>query len=189
MPDEPDEVIAAACTTGQVFDTASRFGLMHALCSRGAFGSVSDIPDVTEPVTVAEASDFATTHLGVMSARHLHALRDMCWLRLIAARTPEQRLSLERMINAFGVAIGMCRHEEAARIIQNNSAAREAASHQAAKDRALDRWRGFGPQTSAVATPAGSRDRREVCDTAPASNRHAPGPSRESESSHSQAQP
>lgn len=185
----PDEAIAAACTAAHASGADTRFNLMLALCSRAVFGSVSDIPEVTEPVTVTEASDFVTTHLGVVNVRQLHSLRDMCWLRLIAARTPEQRLSLERLINAFGVAIGMTRHEEAAQIIQNNCAAREASRRQAEKDRALDRWRGFGAQINAVAMPCGPHDHREVCDTAPASGRHAPGPSRGSESSRSQAQP
>ncbi|OJY25371.1 MAG: hypothetical protein BGP11_06180 [Rhodobacterales bacterium 65-51] len=151
MPNERDDQIAAACTAAHASDADTRFNLMQALCLRAAFGPGFDIPEVTEPVTVAEASDFTTSHLGVVDVRQLHSLRDTCWLRLIAARTPEQRLSLERLINAFGVAIGMTRHEEAAQIIQNNCAAREATRRQAEKDRALDRWRGFGVAVSASA--------------------------------------
>lgn len=151
MPDEPNTRIEVACATAAPSDADSRFALMQALTRVGLSTSVKNIPEITDPITVGEAGNFVTSQLGVLSEFDIMHSRRMCWLRLIAARTPEQRLSLERLIDALGVGIGMCRHEEAARIIQNNSAAYEADRLQAAKVRDLNRWRGFGPETSAVA--------------------------------------
>lgn len=143
MPEEPYEDIAIAAPQARPYEAGSRDGLMQALCGRRFGGELDEIPDISSPITASEAQAFVYANLGIMCSRTMWAALNACWLRLMAARTAEQRLSLERMITAFAIGIGMTRHKEAAKIIASNEAARVAKHEADAHERALDRWRHF----------------------------------------------
>lgn len=124
--------------------SADRLKLMRLLCNDLFFPqSKPSPPAIAEPITVDEAKNFAMSLLGTMGERDVGRMRQACWHHLIASSTPEQRLSCERMINALGMAIGMTRHEQAARIIAENRAARDAKREADWKQYQLDRWRNF----------------------------------------------
>lgn len=124
-----------------------RENLMHSLCFHARDIGAGDDFAVHDPIEPSEAREFVQGMLGAVSEHRLCVARNQCWAKLIAATTAEQRLSLERLINALSEGLGMLRHEEAAAIIQRNIAATEARHKKRMADCALDRWRYFTPKS------------------------------------------
>lgn len=93
------------------------------------------------PWPVEDCRRRAYSAIGLWRLRTIYNCRRDWWDRLRAATTPEEKLTCERMINAFGEAIGLHQHERGARYSENNPFHGESGEPYDPDARAVDRWR------------------------------------------------
>jgi len=99
--------------------------------------------DPRHPWPVEACRKMAYVSIGTWKIRTIYSRRNDWWDRLRAAATPEEKLTCERMINAFGEALGLHQHELGAKIAAQNPYL-DADFGSRAEDlekRAVDKWR------------------------------------------------
>lgn len=100
-------------------------------------------PDTGHPITVEDARAAAYVAIGMWRERRICNRRNDWWDRLRAATTPEEKLTCERMINAFGEALGLHRHEQGRAIAEKNPYLERIIvwPEDDIERRAVDKWR------------------------------------------------
>jgi hypothetical protein len=98
------------------------------------------------PVSKQDATSFARGTVGLWKLRTVINQRNDWWNKLRAARTPEERLTCERMINALSEAIGLHQPELGAQLFQDNpysATGRTSTEDEIAERerREVDKWR------------------------------------------------
>lgn len=119
----------------------ARERLLIALCDHSYIGRVTDTPAIDAPITQDEAQRFILSQIGPVSEAKLQNMLHVAWTRLSYATSPEQMLSLEHLITAISIGIGMMRHEEAPQIIERNLLREETRGAAEMQTHALNRWR------------------------------------------------
>lgn len=93
------------------------------------------------PASAAEAQARAQIGVGQFRSSFFSQKRSQWWDRLIAAKTPQDKLACQWMIDSFGFAFGLNEHERGAALaVQNRKLGAQIADIEA-KERELRRWR------------------------------------------------
>lgn len=98
------------------------------------------------PVSKQDAINFARSTVGSWRLRTVISQRNDWWNKLRAARTPEEKLTCERMITALSEAIGLHQHDLGAQLFKDNPhnrSSREPTEEELAESerREVNKWR------------------------------------------------
>lgn len=137
--DQSNDAAAVPRTPEQATKLARR------MSARMMFDTPNTVPEIAVPLSIEEAERFAQSQAGLSHGLHSPSI-DLCWHRFSLSKTPEQKLSYQRLITALAIARGMEKHEEGARICAENKAREESEFAQFSEERALDRWRDPKPE-------------------------------------------
>lgn len=94
-----------------------------------------------QTVSVSDARAEACALVGTVLPRAFASKIAMWWDFLIAAKTPEEKLGCQRMIDAYGYASGLHDHERGKALAAENVARNADKSRRDCDEAALARWR------------------------------------------------
>lgn len=143
MSDDTFQAFSGACKVRKSEPEAPARSALIAPPASDSLSARHRIPG-EHPVSVADAYAYFQAMIGEARDSTFRRAVSLWWERLIAAETPEEKLTCERMIRAGYTSFGWHQWEHGRDLTEKNRLQREeerAVEAIAAEQRAIDRWR------------------------------------------------